>query len=526
MSSSPEEHVVAPAAVPATSRALPSGRRVFWWAFAVLMLLTTTWSLASPIAAGPDENAHIVKAASVVRGDLRGTSTPDNPGAGVVTVPELYASTLAYPVCFAFRGEVSASCVPALPDGAAAAAPAQARTWVIRNNPAYYAIVGLPTLLPPGAYVLYLMRLVSAALSCLVLAWGVRSIAELTRRPMVVLGFVAAITPMVVFLNSTVNPSSLEISAALTLWVALMTLIRSPDPTKITSRAAGIAVVTVILANSRGLSPLFIAVIVVCAAIVGPWRAFVTVLADRRTWPWLGVIVVGTGAALAWTRSASALGAGGSAHPELGFLSTANRTFFDTGDFLLTSIGKFGWLDTTLPTLVVVVLVALIGLPTLLALSLGSRWDRFATLAVVAAVVGVPVLVQAWQARNVGYIWTARYSMPLTVGVVVVAGYVCRDALAGLPGWVADRLMVTVTSLLAGGQLIAFAFNLRRYVVGDQGSWRHLFDGPWSPPVPVAVLILLHAVGLAAAVVLLVRFSRADDSEVTSDAHTEVAASR
>jgi hypothetical protein len=80
--------------------------------------------------------------------------------------------------------------------------------------------------------------------------------------------------------------------------------------------------------------------------------------------------------------------------------------------------------------------------------------------------------------------------------------------------------------LLAGGQLIAFVFNLRRYVVGDQGSWRHLFDGPWSPPVPVAVLLLLHAVGLTAAVVLLVRFSRADDSEVTTGAHREVAASR
>ncbi len=493
---------------PTTGRRL---NRVFWLAFTVLMLVTTAWSLASPIAAGPDENAHIVKAAAVVRGDLRGTSSTDNIGAGEVAVPQIYAFLLSYPVCFAFRGEEPADCTPPFPDEATGSVTTTADTWVIRNNPLYYAIVGLPTLLPAAPSVIYLMRLISAALCSLILAWGVRSIAELTRRPLLILGFVAALTPMVIFLNSVVNPSALEISASLTLWVALLALVRAPDPSRITSRAAGIAVITVLLVNSRGLSPLYVAVIAATIALVGPWSGVRAIVTDRRTWPWMGLIAIGTAASLWWTSSAGTLAAGGSTHPELGFLSTANRTFFDTGDFLVVSIGRFGWLDTDLPLLVTLVFVALIGLPTLLALSLGGRRDRLATLGVIAVAVGLPVVLHAWQARYVGYIWTARYSLPLTVGVVVVAGFVLRDALAGLPRWISDRLTVTIVWLLGAGQLIAFAYNLRRYVVGSQGSWRAMFHGEWAPPVPVAVLLLGQAIVLAVGVVLVLRLAHADD---------------
>ncbi|WP_197030051.1 DUF2142 domain-containing protein [Cellulomonas sp. URHE0023] len=495
-------------ATPSPQRPITT-RRAFWGAFGALMALTSAWALASPLAAGPDENAHIIKAAAVVRGELTGTSAPDNPGSGIVQVPRLYAELTVYPACFAFHGETPASCVPQLAQGAEAAKPVDAGTWVVRNNPMYYAFVGLPTLLPAGEYVVYLMRLLSAALCSLVLAWGVRAVAEITHRALPVVSTVAALTPMVIFLNSTVNPSSLEISAAVALWLSLLVLVRSPDPERLPVRAAGIAIVAVLLANARGLSPVYVAVIAVTVTlVVGPWSAFVSVLTDRRSWLWLGVVVAGVVASLAWTASAGTLQAGGTGHAELGFLTTANRTFFDTGDFLIASIGRFGWVDTNLPTLTTLVFVALIGLPTLLALSLGRRRDRWAMLAVVGIVVMFPVVVHAWQARNVGYIWTARYSIPLTVGVVLVAGFVSRDGLRDLPGWVGDRLLTTITALLAGGQLIAFAVNLRRYVVGETGSWRQLFSGEWTPPINGSILLLAATASLVVGVLLAVRLGR------------------
>lgn len=482
----------------------PSRARTFWLAFAALWLMTATWSLASPLASGPDENAHIVKAAAVVRGDLHGHSAPDNPGSGLVDVPGLYAFTMNYPVCFAFQGEVPASCVPELPQGDEASADQETPTWVIRNNPAYYAVVGLPTLLEPSATSIYLMRLLSVTLCSLVLAWGFRELLSLRRRTMVTIGTVAAVTPMVVYLNSTVNPSGLEVSAALTLWVCLLALVRAPDPDRIRSRAAGIAVVAVLLANSRGLAPLWLGLIAVVVAAIGPWSQVRAVLLDRRTWPWLGVVAVGTVVALAWTLSSDALAAGGADHPELGFLSTANRTFFDTGDFLLTSIGRFGWLDTPLPMLAYIVYIALIGLPVLLALSVGRTRDRLAMLGVIAVAVLVPTVLHAWQARSVGYIWTARYSMPLYVGVPIVAGYLLRDALRSVR-WLEVRLLRTLVPLLAAGQAIAFVYNLRRYAVGENGSWRHLLSGGWTPPVPTVLLLGLQVAVLVASAVLLLR---------------------
>lgn len=501
-------------------RAAPTGTRVYWIAFAVLMVLTSAWSLASPMATGPDENAHIVKAAAVVRGDLRGTSRPDNPGSGEVTVPASYASTMTYPVCLAFHGEIPATCLPPQPTGDAAAASQTAGTWVIRNNPAYYAVVGLPSLLPAGPYTLYLMRLVSAALCSAVLAWGFRSLTEINQRPMVVVGILTALTPMLVYLNSTVNPSALEISASLTLWLSLLALIRSPDPTRIRSRAAGIAVVSVLLANSRGLSPLYIAVIAVTVAVViGPWSAFLVALKDRRTWPWLGVIVAGTLVSLAWTRSAGTLEAGGSDHPELGFFSTAGRTFFDTGDFLIAAIGRFGWADTALPMLAYLVYAALIGFPIVLALMTGTRRTQVAILGVVGVAVFLPVVVHAWQARHVGYIWTARYSMPLFVGVSASAGYLCRDTVRLLPRWIGHRVAATTAGLAVIGMSVAFLTNLHRYAVGDKGSWRQVFSGSWVP-IPTVLLFLVELTALVVGAVLVVRLSREQDATSTPDAAT------
>ncbi|TKR23670.1 DUF2142 domain-containing protein [Cellulomonas hominis] len=496
----------------APGRTPPSPRKVYWLAFAVLMVLTSAWSLASPLAAGPDENAHMVKSAAVVRGDLHGDILAASPGSGVVTVPTIYGMMMGYPTCFVFRGDVPADCQPDLPAGQAAEAPTQAETWVIRNNPLYYAITGLPTLLPAGEYTLYLMRLVSAALCSAVLAWAFRSLAEITRRPLVIAGLVTAVTPMVVFLNSTVNPSALEISAALALWVAMLALVRAPDPARLVPRAAGIAVLAVLLGNARGTSPLYVAVIAVAVAVlVGPWRNFATAMLDRRTWPWLGVVVVGNLASLWWSMNAGTLEAGGADHPELGFLSTANRTFFDTGDFLIASIGRFGWTDTHLPMLAYLVYAALAGFPILLALCVGDRRTRVAMLGVLGVAVLLPVLVHAWQARNVGYIWTARYSMPLFVGVSVTAGFLCRDLLRPLPRWVGDRIAGSVAVLASIGMVIAFLTNLRRYVVGDGGSWRQIFSGEWQPPVPGLVLTLLVLAALGAGVWLLDRLVRSPE---------------
>ena len=487
-------------------------RRMFWLSFLVLFVTTAAWSLASPLASGPDENAHMVKAAAVVRGELLESSS-DGACTGVVDVPYLYAALMNAPDCYAFHEDRPADCSGALPTGAQAAKAAQAPTWVVRNNPLYYWVVGLPSLLPAGPAAPYLMRLVSAALASLVLAWGFRAVAEVSRSSMPVLGLLTAITPMAIFLNSVVNPSGLEISAALALWVCLLALVRDPRPELLTVRAAGVAVVSLVYVNARGLSPLYVAVTVVLVALVGPWRSFWGVVTDRRTWPWLGLVAVGTAAALAWTMHAGTLAAGGASHPELTFLNTAKRTFVQTSDYLTVAIGRFGWMDTSMPSVAYLGFAALIGLPILLVLASARRRDVLALLVVGGTAVMLPVLVQAWQARNVGFIWTARYSMPLYVGVTATAGFIGRDTLAGMASTLRRRLTTIVAIGVAMGTVFAFLINLRRYTVGDLGSWSRIFDGPWRPPVSGALLLLIEIAALAIGVVLLVRHSGGADQD-------------
>ena len=46
------------------------GERATWWiSFAVFGALACLWALTTPLGAGPDEPAHIIKAAAVAHGD-------------------------------------------------------------------------------------------------------------------------------------------------------------------------------------------------------------------------------------------------------------------------------------------------------------------------------------------------------------------------------------------------------------------------------------------------------------------------
>lgn len=57
-------------------------RRVFWWSWGVLWLLASVWALANPLMASPDEPAHVVRAASLVRGQVL---PPDDDASADVT---------------------------------------------------------------------------------------------------------------------------------------------------------------------------------------------------------------------------------------------------------------------------------------------------------------------------------------------------------------------------------------------------------------------------------------------------------
>jgi len=78
-----------------------SSLSVFTSVFAIVWLLSIAWSLATPLFGGPDEPAHVIKAATVARGEFTGEliGKSDSPF-GRVLVPEYYATTRNIPTCF------------------------------------------------------------------------------------------------------------------------------------------------------------------------------------------------------------------------------------------------------------------------------------------------------------------------------------------------------------------------------------------------------------------------------------------
>src|SRR3954470_20131928 len=143
---------------PAT-RAPWSPARAFFVVWALLSALSAVWALATPISGSPDEPAHIVRAASVVRGELVGTPSPDG---HVVTVPRYIADTQRA-TCFAFLPRVTANCPGQDVDNRGAAIISTTAPGLY--NPLYYYVVGWPSLLSADDAGIYAMRIVSGILS-------------------------------------------------------------------------------------------------------------------------------------------------------------------------------------------------------------------------------------------------------------------------------------------------------------------------------------------------------------------------
>ena len=135
--------------------------------FLVLSLLTTLWSLASPLMSVPDEPAHTIKAAAVARGQFFGTSGETQGEVLNVVVPK-YIADVPELACYRFKVNVTADCAPRLnPDERH---PTVAGTSAGNYNPLYYLVVGMGSRGISGEPAIYAMRILSGLLTSLFLA--------------------------------------------------------------------------------------------------------------------------------------------------------------------------------------------------------------------------------------------------------------------------------------------------------------------------------------------------------------------
>ncbi len=470
------------------------------------------WSIATPLFASPDEPAHVVRAVALVHGQLIG-KTVRNAGNAItdVTVPRVYASGPAYGGCFAFRGAISAACAAPITHSRRIV---QTTTYVGRYPPLYYAIVGLPSLLTASTAGLYLMRLVSALLNALFIALAAASVVAWSRSRFLLIGLLLAATPMTFFLAGVVNPSGLEISSAICLWCSgiVLALERSHDPppglvTVVTASAA-------VLLLSRALSPLWLVLIVALLALLSG-RKGVAAIARARSARWSLAVLVPCGIfAVGWIAGAHGLDVLRVGAPvkagETGLTLAAN-IFGYTGTWLQQMVGFFGWLDTPSPLLTYLVWYAAIGLVVLLAMSCVTLRYGGVLLLLMAIVLFVPVMIAYSQAHQLGIGWQGRYTMPMAVGVPLMAVALIERS----PGlrWIGPRLATPLCVAVGVAEFAAFAEALRRYTTGETGPIDYL-HGPWQPPLGATVMTVAAFVLIGLLVAFIGHLVTADPARV------------
>jgi hypothetical protein len=470
--------------------------------FAVLFGLSVLWSLASPLFSGPDEPDHLIRAETVLHGQVVGEQTdPPNGGWRIVQAPDVLRVSRSIVGCFAFE--------PAKPAcGPAFAGPTERTGMITRAGaapPLYYALVGPPIALSPTGDGVFLSRMVSNAIASALLA-GAFTIATTRGGAFTMAGLLIGVTPMVLFLNAVVNPSSLEIASAALVWVAGLALFDPRAPGGLVEPATLVAFVvgSLMLVLTRPLSPLWLALILV-ALLLTSSRQRVRDLCRRRDIRTAAAVTIATTlAAVVWLEVYKPL-KGDNINPSgLSGLSALRVSFERLGDMWRQIVGVFGWLDAPSPLVVVVVwCAALVGI-IVLAFALGSvahRWSLAVTLFVAVA---VPPLIQSTQLDTSQPIWQGRYTLPLAIGIPLVAGWALdrshhrlREPLRLHAQW--------MVAALALGHVIAFAFALRRYTVGVKGPIWFFGHEVWNPKVPASVLVMAFVTMCGVLVVLASR---------------------
>lgn len=507
---------------------MPSRRPwlVFVASWALFSALAILWSLATPISAAPDEPAQMVKAASVVRGQWIG---PDGPDGNIVQVPQYVAWTHAQ-TCYARNPDATAACIPAVPGDPAALV--DSTTTAGRYNPLYYLIVGWPSLIFTDSSGTFAMRIVSGIVTSLFLALATMMIAGWKRRALPLIALGTAVTPMVLFLNGTVNPNALEITATLAAFVATLSVVRYPDPRLLPQRAAVIVVSSIVAANMRGISPLWLAAALLIPFFLASRQQIVDLWRTRVVKVAIALVAVFVVVAVVWLRLSGSVSVtadpdlpGGpeyvGASPLVGFFGMLAQT----GDFLVEMIGTFGWLDTPAPIEALVIWIILIGSLVTWALVLARGAALRFVIALLGAFLLLPAFAQGAFITGGGWIWQGRYTLPMLAILLVGAGAAIAEHFDALDARTRRALGIVVAVGWGGAQFYAFAIALHRYAVGAAGDWLTMITAPeWSPPLGVVGTLALYAIAAAGTAwfglrMLGERSSRIEDIPTHPNAH-------
>ena len=486
----------------------PWSWRFFGAAVGILVGLMFSWSLASPLGSSPDEPAHFIRAAAVVRGEVVGKLQSGIPYATVV-VPNYVSHTRELP-CYAGNIKLSAGCSTSLTYGIERSVTTA--TSAGSNSPTYYAIVGLPTLILSGDLALYAMRFVSLLLCSGLLAATLTVFRVLRLGNWASAGAIVGITPMALFLGGSLNPNTMEMAASALVFATVLLLARHGAVLSgkefVLYGSLAVAGVT-LLTGTRSISLLWLLSAVVAALLLTQGSLLVLVLRRPRTWIVIAAIGLVAVLGLIWFIAPLPAGpaTGGPPNDGVSRARVAATMIKDTFGYWNGWIGYFGWLDQPSPDFVYVVWHLFIGVVLAGGIFAGRGRPRIVAASLALVSFAIPVIVQSAIYSSQGWIWQGRYLLAIDLLLLITAGISIDKATEGTPQLRNAPMVIRAFRagliLMAVAQLLAFFQTLARYVVGSAPVWSVLRGAEWQPPLTWAGVTVLYTAILGFGVIAI-----------------------
>jgi hypothetical protein len=473
-----------------------SRRRVWWTSFGLFFALSLVWTFTTPPLGAGDETAHVVRAHALADGDLTGASKRGEPEyARYVQSPAAYVAVGRAALCYVFEPRASAACARFRGSDI----EVSTRTDAGRHPPAYYAVIGVPTKLFSPLPRIDAMRVISAAICAALLASAVASLQRLRGRALAAAGLALAVTPTLLYMLGIVNPNAPEVAAAIALWASGMILVARPmwdgdpgatfDPRVI----ARVGVAATVLVLTRQTAPFWFAAIALALVALSSRDILRRLTRERSARLWGAILLAALVFQAAWVLIVRPLDVSYPQFAVQGGLGVAiQESIGQIYPNYVEMIGALGFMNEPVPEGVLVLWTAAIGVLVAFAWVFASRRFAWVVGGLIAFVLVVPTALEAARAQEAGLYWQGRYTLPVAVGIPLVAAF--GLAVTERPLERFGRLVPLLGGVFLVGQVVSYAQQLRRWTVGSRGTLLFFVDWDWSRITPPWLLLVAFVV--------------------------------
>ena len=382
-----------------------------------VLCLQAAWMLTVPAFRGIDEIDHAYRAASVARGDV-GPATRSVPeGRGLMVMVPADMVEAGRPACAQLKYVGRGNCSPVTDvrqDGTVGIASAAGAYM-----PLFYAVVGWPSLFLDGESALYGMR-VASMLLCDVLLLLAAAIALKRRSSWHLAGLILCLTPTVLYATVIAAPNALSMAGGLLMWVAWT----AADPGlshRDNRRYAWLGTLgAAITSLTHNTGPIWVLVTIVVMAWI--WRPRLRPReAVRLLGPGAGVILGAFVAATLWTRFSGANSLHHeSVQPESSTPQLSDLAMLPVRWLFQSVFGapRPGGMTTGLVYGLAFTLILLV---VMAGFQRAESRVRHAMLFIAFVLTALPFMLTLLTYDALGFAWQGRYSIPLGVGITLLA---------------------------------------------------------------------------------------------------------